>query len=145
MSYDPNNPPTRKVDGVTVEFSEQEWAAFEASRAPTLDEIKAQILALKKQKENGGITFNGAKIATDAEAVGDVLGGTGQSGNILTDSGDVIAINDTIIAALEAAIKDYRFKVKGHAATLVTNAINSNDLSAFDVNAGWPTNAYPLA
>lgn len=143
-SFNSQNPQTRSVNGQIVPHTEESWNAFQASRAPTLSEVKAAIVRLKKEKENGGITYDSVPIATDAEAVGDVLGGLSQTGTILTDSGHRLTINSTVVGAIKDAIEDYRFKVKQRAAVLDEGAESSNDLTAYmdTIQTGWPSTVY---
>jgi len=144
--------PTKKVDGQTVEITQDEYDAM--FPVPTLDEQKAAKLAALAYKRwqvaTGGITVESLSVPTDdttqLKATAAYVKATKDSDFSISSwklpDGTFMALDNATIIAIGDAITDHIEACFDNEATLTT-AINAaadqTALNAVDITSGWPS------
>ena len=110
-----------------------------------LNELKAdaqsRLASRRWQAETGGMTFNGAPVATDDRSKALIYGARGRTVKFKTASGQFVPLSASETEALADAVADHVQACFDHEAVLL-DAINAaetvEELEAVDINAGWP-------
>jgi len=103
--------------------------------------LKAEVVEIMAEKQDGGVIFNGVLVATDGDAVADLSGekhspATGLK--IVPRHGRGVKFELTTVAQFNTlfnAVKAYRKNVMAHAYDLLDNI--ENDVQV-DIHNGWP-------
>ena len=112
---------------------------------PTLAEQQAdaisRLASRRWQAETGGMTFNGAPVATDDRSKALIYGTRGRSVKFKTASGQFVPLSASETEALADAVADHVQACFDHEAVLL-DAINAaetvEELEAVDISSGWP-------
>jgi hypothetical protein len=119
---------------------------------PTLDEFRAQKLAdlanLRWEKETGGTTFNGMPVATDAVSqtkyIGAVVGAQIDPNAVINwkmADGTFVALDAAGITNVAMAVRAHVQACFDREAELkleIEAASTTEEITAIDLNAGWP-------
>ena len=108
---------------------------------PIKRDMTARLASRRWQAETGGMTFNGAPVATDDRSKALIYGARGRSVKFKTASGEFVLFSASEMEALADAVADHVRACFDHEADLL-DAINAaetvKELEAVDINAGWP-------
>lgn len=139
------------VNGILIELTPEEEAAWLASQVISIEELKyrriSELASIRYQHETSGITLNGVSIRTDRESQG-LINGAWSTAQIkpaviidFKGANDWVEINATQIIEIASAVSDY-VQACFRAERLHTEAIaaleTSEAVAAYDLTTGWP-------
>ena len=112
---------------------------------PTLSDLKAdaisRLASRRWQAETGGMTFNGAPVATDDRSKALIYGARGRTVKFKTASGQFVPLSASETEALADAVADHVQACFDRESDLL-DAINAaetvEELEAVDISSGWP-------
>ena len=149
-------PSKKMVNGVLLDMTPEEEAAFEAGRTPTLQqakrEMRARIAERRIVAEMAGFLHLTVRYASDGASLArmSVLAERARTAKaasepfsvrvVSMDDGDT-AMNANELLALEVSAGDHYVACSANARTLrqaVGNAADVAAVLAVDINAGWP-------
>jgi len=123
-------------------WSVVDQSAYNDARRPQLLE---DVVELMIEKQDGGMDFNGNRIATDGDAVAELANKKhtpAASHKIVPRKGKGVkfTLSSTVqFNAMHKAQKDFRKNVENHAFDLIGNLEIAADISTIDIHTGWPT------
>ena len=138
------------VDGILIELTQEEEAAWLISQIVTLEDTKqrklSELAALRFQKETAGITLNGSVIRTDRESQGMVTGAyctsllnpavlinfKGANGWIQIDATEIAGISSAVSSYVQSCFTNEKVLT-----LLIEAATTVSDVQAIDLTTGW--------
>lgn len=130
-----------------VPLSGEEIAAIEAINTPALvaQKMKARVVQIMIEKQDGGVVFNGLPVSTNNSAIGDLMGAKlapKASRKIVTRLGGGMKtiLTSAQLDSLFNAVEKYRQDVMDKAYDLIVALDAAQDPTTVNINVGWPSN-----